>query len=263
MAKPSPYDEHEVRRLYYQANVGWDKESRNIIQFGLRDGMSILEVGSGPGFITKNLSEIAPNGSITCVEMDPFLLRHAEQYLRENARCEYRIIDADIMKTELPDDTYDFAFVRLVLQYIPDTLGFAKKIYKALKPGGKLVITEPDADIGPTSYPTLPHARYILDKSRQAQVAFGADPMLGRKLWRLLKTAGYKNIDVDAATCHSGTKGMDWCYPAFDPERVWDLVRAGFVTEQELEEYREVIKEFLASEDPFYLKVLLMACGEK
>lgn len=263
MTKPSPYDEYEVKRLYYQANVGWEKESRNIIQFGLRDGMSILEVGCGPGFMTKNLSEIVPNGSITCVDTDAFLMQHAEQYLRENSRCPYRIIDADIMQLELPDDTYDFAFARLVLQYIPDTLTFAKKIFKALKPGGKLVITEPDADIGPTTYPTLPHARYILDKSRQAQIAFGADPMLGRKLWRLLKNAGYKNIDIDAVTCHSGSKGMEWCYPAFDPERVWDLVRAGFVTEQELEQYREVIKEFLASEDPFYLKVLIMGCGEK
>ncbi|HEX8092098.1 MAG TPA: methyltransferase type 11, partial [Blastocatellia bacterium] len=104
---------------------------------------------------------------------------------------------------------------------------------------------------------------YILEKSRQAQIAFGADPMLGRKLWWLLKTAGYKNFDLEAVTCHSASKGMEWCYPAFDPDRVVDLVQAGFVTEQELAEYREVIKEFLASEDPFYLKVLLMGCGEK
>ncbi|MFP5261774.1 MAG: class I SAM-dependent methyltransferase [Blastocatellia bacterium] len=263
MSKARPYDEYEIKRLYYQANVGWEKEARNMIGFGLRDGMSILEIGSGPGFITKNLSELVPNGSITCVDMDTFLMQHAEKYLKENARCEYRIIEGNIMEVDLPHNAFDFAQVRFVLQYIPDTVGFARRVKNFLKPGGKLVIVEPDADIGPTSHPALPHARYILEKSRQAQIAFGADPMLGRKLWRLFKTAGYKNFDLDAITCHSGNKGMEWCYPAFDPDRVVELVHAGFVTEQELADYRQVIKEFLDSEDPFYLKVLMMGCGEK
>ena len=48
--------EKEIERLRGQALWGWDKESRNLNWFGLIDGMSILEVGSGPGFVTEQFS---------------------------------------------------------------------------------------------------------------------------------------------------------------------------------------------------------------
>ncbi len=41
----------EIERLAAQAHSGWDKESRTLSWFGLKDGMSVLELGSGPGFM--------------------------------------------------------------------------------------------------------------------------------------------------------------------------------------------------------------------
>src|SRR5215218_8964985 len=72
----------EIERLRVQALCGWDKESRNLAWFGLRDGMSILEVGSGPGFVTEQFLALCPNSHVTCVEIDPDLIVPAEQYLR-------------------------------------------------------------------------------------------------------------------------------------------------------------------------------------
>ena len=63
--------EKEIERLRRQALTVWDKESRNLTWFGLRDGMSILELGSGPGFITEQLLALCPNSHVTCVEIDP------------------------------------------------------------------------------------------------------------------------------------------------------------------------------------------------
>ena len=48
-------DEAEVKRLASQARGGWGKEARTLSWFGLQDGMSVLELGSGPGFITEQL----------------------------------------------------------------------------------------------------------------------------------------------------------------------------------------------------------------
>ena len=62
--------EKEIERLGGQALWGWDKESRNLLWFGLIDGMSILELGSGPGFVTEQLIALCPNSHITCVEID-------------------------------------------------------------------------------------------------------------------------------------------------------------------------------------------------
>ena len=66
--------EKEIERLRGQALWGWDKESRNLSWFGLVDGMSILELGSGPGFVTEQLIALCPNSHITCVEIDRDLI---------------------------------------------------------------------------------------------------------------------------------------------------------------------------------------------
>jgi hypothetical protein len=63
--------------------------------------------------------------------------------------------------------------------------------------------------------------------------------------------------------CHSGEKGIRWFYPQIAPDRILPLTDAGVVTGEEIEEYRSAIDEFMASEDPFYMRILLMAAGEK
>src|SRR5438309_8492116 len=86
----------EIERLRDQALRGWEKESRNLAWFGLRDGTSVLEVGSGPGFITAQLLALYPNTHITCVEIDPDLTAPAEQYLRSKGlQGRYTIIQGD------------------------------------------------------------------------------------------------------------------------------------------------------------------------
>jgi predicted methyltransferase len=50
----------EIERLAAQAHSGWDKESWTLSWFGLNDGMSVLELGSGPGFITEQLLTLVP-----------------------------------------------------------------------------------------------------------------------------------------------------------------------------------------------------------
>ena len=127
MAGPKVYDvatanislDAEIERLYNQANLNVEKEARNLVAFGLRDGMSVLEVGSGPGFVTEWVSRLIPNGSITCVEIDPIMVNYARQYLEKASQCQYRIIERSITKTDLPDDSFDFAFARIVFEHIP------------------------------------------------------------------------------------------------------------------------------------------------
>jgi len=45
----------EIERLAAQARLGWGKEAHTLSWFGLKNGMSLIELGSGPGFITESL----------------------------------------------------------------------------------------------------------------------------------------------------------------------------------------------------------------
>ena len=131
----------EVQRLAAQARLGWKKEARTLAWFGLEDGMSVLELGSGPGFITEQLLTLLPHSVITCLEIDPSLVAQAKEYLRDMGGERLHFVQASVMDTGLPDASFDFAYARLLYQHLPDPLGASREVWRTLKPGGRFYAT--------------------------------------------------------------------------------------------------------------------------
>lgn len=252
--------EAEIDRLRAQANMNVEKETRALTAFGLKDGMSLLEVGSGPGCVTEWLSTLVPNGSITCLEIDPILVSYARQSLEGKTQCSYGFVEGSAMEMDLPDNSFDFAYVRLVFVQIPDPLAVAKEIMRVLKPGGKVVLAEGDYAFNSISNPLVPEAEAVREKISRFK---GARDTSARRSWYILNKAGFQNIDLEAVVFHSGEKGLDWFYPHFDPNRVKALIKLGIVSEEDYESYRAAIDKFQSSEEAFFLRILLMAYGEK
>lgn len=255
--------ESELSRLHNQVLLTWEKEARNLIQFGLCDRMSVLEIGSGPGFVTELLAQLVPNGSVTGVEIDPELVEISTNYLQRKIITEHRIVQGSVMNIPFADNTFDFATARLVFEHLPDPIVAAKEVLRVLKPGGKLVLTDFDFGIPPVSNPPVPEADPIREKSMHAFMDRGGDPIAGRRLWYMLNAAGCQNLDLEAVAFHSGKQGINSCYPQFDPDRVLPLVDEGVVSTAEYQSFRAAIERFMSSENPFFLRLILMACGEK
>ena len=253
----------EIQRLAAQARLGWEKEERTLSWFGLKDGMSLLELGSGPGFITEPLLTLLPNSHITCLEIDPALIKHAEQYLQNKADNRVHFIEGSVMDTRLADNSIDFAYARLLFQHLPDPIGATKEIWRVLKPGGKLVIYDIDDEIFGLIQPPIPEFPSILEKYGQAQSARGGNRHIGRSLWRILNTAGFNNLDLEVVASHSDNIGIEPFLPQIDPDRLLPLVKFGMMSEQELEQIRVSRTKFLESPEPYILNLALMICGEK
>lgn len=253
----------EIQRLAAQARLGWEKEARTLLWFGLKDGMSLIELGSGPGFITESLLTLVPNSSITCLEIDPTLLKQAEQYLQNKAKPGVHFVEASVMDMQLADNSFDFAYARLLFQHLPDPIGAAKEIWRVLKPGGKLVIYDIDDEIFGLIQPPIPEFSIILEKYGQAQSAQGGNRRVGRNLWRILKAADFSNLDLEVLASHSDEIGLEPFLPQMDPDRLLPLVKIGLMTEQALEKIRASRDKFLASPEPFILGLSLMVCGKK
>lgn len=253
----------EIQRLAAQARLGWEKEKRTLSWFGLKDGMSLLELGSGPGFITEQLLALLPTSLITCLEIDGSLIKQAEQYLPDNAHHRVQWVEGSVMDTHLEANHYDFAYARLLFQHLPDPIGAAKEIRRVLKPGGKLVIYDIDDEIFGLIQPPVPEFQSVLEKYGQAQSAQGGNRHVGRNLWRILKSAGFSNLDLEIVASHSDNLGIEPFLPQIDPDRLLPLVKVGLVSEQEMEKIGDSRDKFLASPEPYILILSFMVCGEK
>ncbi len=253
----------EIERLAAQARLGWEKEARTLSWFGLKDGMSLLEPGSGPGFITEPLLALLPNSPMTCLEIDPTLLKQAEQYLHDKANNRVRFVEGSVMDTRLADNSFDFAYARLLFQHLPDPLGAAKEIWRVLKPGGKLVIYDVEDEIFGLFQPPIPEFPSVLEKYGQAQASQGGNRHVGRSLWRTLKAAGFHSLDLEVVASHSDDIGIEPFLPQIDPDRLLPLVTMGLMSETDLERLRVSITKFLASPEPYLLLLSLMIGGEK
>ena len=253
----------EIERLAAQANSGWDREARTLSWFGLKDGMSLLEVGSGPGFITEHLLTLVPSSPITCVEIDRTLLEQAEQRLHGKAKERVRFVAGSVMDTHLESDQFDLAYARLLFQHLPDPLAAAKEIWRLLKPGGKLVIHDIDDELFGLFEPALPEFAPVLAAFGQAQAARGGNRHIGRTLWRTLTAAGFRTIELEVVGAHSAGRGVEPFLQHIHPDRMLSLVESGLLSEEDLERYRTALTAWAALPDAYTLWLSLMICGEK
>ncbi|RYU58577.1 methyltransferase domain-containing protein [Methylolobus aquaticus] len=251
----------EAARLQVQATAGWTKEMRNLTGFGLRDGMAVLEVGCGPGYITGHLLKALPTSRITAIEIDAALAQQTADRLGSCDRLQ--IVHAALLDAELPDAGFDFAIARLVFQHLPDPVAAAVGILRMLKPGGKLVIVDSDDALWGLSDPEIPEMDAALQIYGHAQAAQGGNRRIGRALLRILEKAGFVNLDLEALLNHSDLLGLDALLPHLDPDRLLPLVAHGAMSGSTFAAFKASQMRFTEATAPLLMMLLLMACGEK
>lgn len=253
----------EIGRLRAQTLLSWEKEVRTLGWFGLRDGMSVLEFGSGPGFVTEQLLMSLPNSPVTAVEIDEGMIDAAKRDLQEKNGERLRFVNASILETGLPADCFDFAIARCVFQHLPDPVRAARESLRVLRPGGKLAIIDTDDAVWGLADPIIPGLDSMMEVYRRAQAEGGGNRLVGRNLCHILETAGFANVDLEAVAIHSDLLGLDAFLPQFDPDRLSPLVGAGLIPQCEVEQLRVSRDSFLGAARPMFLMIVLMACGEK
>jgi len=103
------------------------------------DGLVVADVGCGTGYMARALVRVADR--VVCIDHSEAMLEQAKSRLAADlARVEFRVGELD--RLPLADGEVDAVFANLVLHHVPDVLAALREMRRALKPGGRLVVTD-------------------------------------------------------------------------------------------------------------------------
>ena len=177
MSKGYAYDhawtDERVRLAGLEAAL--DGETReHFLRLGLAQGSRCLEVGGGGGSVACWLAEkVLPDGSVLATDLETDFLES-----EAGTRPGLEVIRHDVTVEDLPGD-FDFVHARWLVEWLPDKRLALRRMANALKPGGTLLVEEPDfVSIFGTAEPpalrrTMVAAMAFLESTCPVEVTYG------------------------------------------------------------------------------------------
>lgn len=109
----------------------------------LRPGMSVLDMGCGPGRLSVPLARaVGADGRVVAVDSQAGMLRRAREKARGANVANIDFVEADAGGGSLGHELFDRALLVSVLGEIRDREAALQEIFAALRPGGVLSVTE-------------------------------------------------------------------------------------------------------------------------
>lgn len=154
----------------------------------VRPGQTVVDLGCGPGTDLHSLAEaVTTTGAVIGVDHDQAAVEAARE--RTARQATVAVHRGDIHDLQLADRTADRARTDRVLQHVADPVLVLREAHRVLRPGGRIVMGEPDWDTLTIDHPDsdLSHSstRYVTDEVvRNARI--------GRQLPRLAAEVGFE-----------------------------------------------------------------------
>jgi cyclopropane fatty-acyl-phospholipid synthase-like methyltransferase len=109
----------------------------------LQPGMTVLDIGCGPGRLTIPVAEqVGPQGAVVAIDLQTGMLRRAQERAQAADLSNIRFVQARVGEGKLEAGLADRALLVTVLGEIPDREAALREVFAALKPGGMLSVTE-------------------------------------------------------------------------------------------------------------------------
>jgi ubiquinone/menaquinone biosynthesis C-methylase UbiE len=189
----------------------------------LRPGMSLLDVGCGPGTITADLAGLVAPGPVTAVENAPEVLEAAR---REAAHTSVSFLATDAHALGLASGAFDVVHAHQVLQHVADPVQVLREMRRVCAPTG--VVAVRDSDYGAfTWYPAVPELDDWLALYQRLARTNGGEPDAGRRLLGWCRQAGFREVTPSCAA---------WCFGTPQDREWWGHLWAERVTDSRFAE---------------------------
>jgi SAM-dependent methyltransferase len=160
-------------------------------QLGVGEGWKCLEVGAGNGSVSVWLAgKVGPTGQVVASDIDT---RFLDRITLPNLTVRKIDVTADPL-----GEGYDLVCGRAFLHHIPERIDVLGRLAKAVKPGGCILIEEPDF------HPVLASDSSVIRDFWRGFLAWaanhGIDYFIGRRIGGLLSDLGFERPAVYGET---------------------------------------------------------------
>lgn len=234
----------------------------------LKAGMRLLDVGCGPGSITRGLAERLAPGEVVGIDLAKEALASARADAAERGLSNLRYVEGSVYELPFADGSFDVVFAHQVLQHLKEPSAAIREMLRVLRTGGWLAVR--DVDWGTVAYfPPDPWLDRFIEVHVKTWTQNGGDPQMGRKLRAIMNASSVVDLRVSAS---------EWCYATHVETREWgdayaerlltspmgsSAVERGNATREDLEAMAVAFRAWSAHPDAFWAFTHVAALARK
>ena len=225
----------EIERLGLQHRVWREHMLEGWRRAGIREGLTALDVGAGPGYASADLAAlVGPRGRVIALERSGRFLAVAAESARIAGLGNVETREHDVSAEPFGAGFADFAWCRWVLSFVAEPSRAVAHIAAALKPGGTALFHE-YADYGAwRTIPPEPDVERFRSLVMRSWRDAGGEPDVALQLPTWLARAGLEIVSARPLVEIARRGEPFWQWPAaFLATNARRLAELGYVSGEE------------------------------
>jgi SAM-dependent methyltransferase len=155
----------------------------------VQPGWRVLEVGSGLGILAAEVAGSAADVQVTGLERSPDQIAAATPHPHVN------YVAGDAHNLPFEADSFDLVYCRYLLEHVGQPERVVSQMHRVTRPGGRIAVMENDTSLVRFD-PPCPAFAAVWSVFARYQWQLGGDAFVGRRLFRLLHSAGWRQIEL-------------------------------------------------------------------